>query len=273
MSKRTLLIVCALGAGAIAVPAFATNLVTNGSFESASAGVYSNAAAFAANPEGQLGDQVTLTGWSQATNGYGGPAGYTFLFNPGHADDGAGAPGFYGNVALWGPPEGAANGMPATSPDGGNFLASEGNNDATHINTISQTISDLTPGAQYNVSFDWAGAQQYVSQSGQPFSGAQDERWVVSLGSQTLSTPTVQNASHGFTGWMSSSLIFTAASAQEVLTFMSDSDSPRGVPPFALLDGVSVTAVPEPASWALMIVGVGMLGGVARSRRQSAVRI
>lgn len=34
--------------------------------------------------------------------------------------------------------------------------------------------------------------------------------------------------------------------------------TPSGVPPFALLDGVTMTqnAVPEPATWTLMIIGL-----------------
>jgi hypothetical protein len=42
-------------------------------------------------------------------------------------------------------------------------------------------------------------------------------------------------------------------------------------PPFALLDGVSVTptgGVPEPAAWAMMRLGLGGLGGALRMRRK-----
>jgi hypothetical protein len=43
--------------------------------------------------------------------------------------------------------------------------------------------------------------------------------------------------------------------------------SSSGDPPFALIDNVQLFAVPEPASWALMILGVGAVGAIARRRR------
>ena len=41
--------------------------------------------------------------------------------------------------------------------------------------------------------------------------------------------------------------------------------------PVALLDGVSLTAVPEPGAWGLMLLGVGGLGAMMRRRRQPAL--
>lgn len=38
-------------------------------------------------------------------------------------------------------------------------------------------------------------------------------------------------------------------------------------PSLLLLDGVSVIAVPEPATWALMIMGFGGVGAMIRSRK------
>jgi hypothetical protein len=41
------------------------------------------------------------------------------------------------------------------------------------------------------------------------------------------------------------------------------------MPPTAFLDGVSLTAaVPEPATWGMMIIGLGAMGVAARRRRQ-----
>src|ERR1700749_491119 len=84
----------------------ATNLVNDGSFEALSGGI------------GQLGyNGTSLTGW---TNGHdsSGNLGYNFVYSSGSADT-TGANGDSGNVKLWGPGDGSANGLPATSPDGG----------------------------------------------------------------------------------------------------------------------------------------------------------
>jgi hypothetical protein len=69
---------------------------------------------------------------------------------------------------------------------------------------------------------------------------------------------------------MSQSLTFTATGPTEVLSFFANG-GPSGVPPFALLDGVSMMAVPEPSTWAMMLIGFGGLGVDAfRSRRKAA---
>jgi hypothetical protein len=57
----------------------------------------------------------------------------------------------------------------------------------------------------------------------------------------------------------------------EVLSFLAvGTPISPSEPPFALLDGVSLSDVPEPASWALMVTGLAGLIGVARWRRKSA---
>lgn len=61
------------------------------------------------------------------------------------------------------------------------------------------------------------------------------------------------------------SYAFTAGGPSTTLTFAATGP---GSPYGAALDSVSVTAVPEPAMWALMIVGFGAIGGLMRRRRQ-----
>ena len=69
---------------------------------------------------------------------------------------------------------------------------------------------------------------------------------------------------------MPETLYFTATGPAEVLSFFA-AGGPGGVPPFALLDGVSMMAVPEPSTWAMMLIGFGGLGVAAyRSRRKAA---
>jgi len=70
-------------------------------------------------------------------------------------------------------------------------------------------------------------------------------------------------------GWTYHQYNFTAMSTTSRLTFASANaeNSPYG----PALDNVSIAAVPEPATWGLMILGFGLVGSAARSRRRFAV--
>jgi len=231
----------AVALSVFAVSARADNLVTNGNFEETSPIVG------AGNPSssngGQLTYNLTATGWTNA--------GYTFLYTSAAAA-GAGVSSQYGpnDVAMWGPGNGSNNGFNA-SPAGGNFIASD---PAYLAGSISQTITGLTKGDTYTVGFYFAGAQQAG------YTGATTEGWQVSFGSETQSTPILNNANHGFTGWFFDSFTFTANGTSDVLSFLA-LGGPPGVPPFALLDGVSVSA-PEPGSATLTLTGLGMMGAL-----------
>jgi PEP-CTERM motif len=61
---------------------------------------------------------------------------------------------------------------------------------------------------------------------------------------------------------------FTATSTSEVLSFFANG-GPQ-VPPFALLDGVTMNAVPEPGTLPLLAFGVLSLAVVRRVRRAKA---
>ena len=245
---RTIVTAAVIAACGLAGQAHA-NLVTNGGFESTTSynGNTTN--------EGQLGYNLTAAGWTVS-------GGYAFLFNAGTADS-TGATGQYGNLQLWGPGNGSSNGLPAASPTGGNYLALDG---AFQQAPVQQTINNLIVGDHYTVSFYWAGAQQYN------FDGATTEQFNVSLGSQTQATSSVNNANHGFTGWMQTVFNYTATSTSEVLSFLAQG-TPNGEPPFSLLDGVDVEHnVPEPASVGVLAGGFGVLALLvaARTRRRSA---
>ena len=237
MQFRKITLVLAAAAAMGALPAQAVNLVVNGGFEATT------------NGKGQLGFNTNATGWTNVN-------GYTFLFTPGTADT-SGAAGQFGPLSLWGPGNGSANGL-AVSPTGGNFIASDG---AFQTTPIQQLIVGLVVGQKYDLGFDWGAAQQFT------FTGATTDQWRVSLGNETYSTAVINNVSHGFSGWRHQVFSFTATGASEVLSFLAIG-TPAGVPPFALLDGVTLAAaVPEPSTWALMLGGVAVVGFIARRRR------
>jgi choice-of-anchor C domain-containing protein len=71
------------------------------------------------------------------------------------------------------------------------------------------------------------------------------------------------------TAWSPFNYVFTATGTSTTLTFASTGTTAYG----AALDNVNVTAVPEPAAWALMILGFGAIGGVMRRRGQSEFAI
>jgi hypothetical protein len=80
-------------------------------------------------------------------------------------------------------------------------------------------------------------------------------------------TATITVPSGGFSGWIDVTMDFTATAVDETLSFLPGGS---GNPPFVLLDSVSLTAVPEPSTWAMMLLGFGGLGVVARLRRRRA---
>jgi hypothetical protein len=238
---------CAASLGAIG--AQATQLVTNGSFETLT------------NGYGQIGDNTNATGWTTS--------GYNFVFNASNAITGVN--GSDGALALWGTGNGGVDTITA-SPDGGNFIGADG---GYEVGAISQTITGLTAGQQYAVSFYMAAAQQTNH------TGATTDFWTVDLGSSALtsntqagsqSTAVINLASHAFSGWEYETMTFTATGTSDVLSFLA-TGTPSGVPPFALLDGVSMTAVPEPGSITLMAGGIAALAGMAWRRRKAGLRL
>jgi hypothetical protein len=245
-----------------AAPAFAgTNLVSNGSFEDVSGNA--SPSFFLSDNAGDLTDWITSSNADSNNILFASPSGIATRHDT-------------AQFGLW------ASANVTTSPDGGNFVAFDGDPTPGARQTMSQTISGLTVGGTYILTFSW-GATQYQFINGSSFNcsgcwtGATTNEMVVSLGGETQDTATVNVASKGFTGWMPESMTFTATSASEMLVFLSEG-GPTSLPPVALLDGVSLTgdvpgAAPEPGTWAMMGIGFAGLGFAAYRRRRKTLAV
>jgi len=217
-----------------------TNFVTNGNFSqnSISGGTGCGSTQTVTNSN--------LTDWSTTS-------GYTFIINSTNYSSFCGVDG---GLGLFGPM--------AAPPDGNaQWMASDG---AYLTGYIYQTLSGLTVGGTYAVSFYMAAAQQTG------YSGATSDYWQIGLGSNydvgpSVDTPTMNLPSQTFSGWMAQSVSLVAAATSEVLWFFAVG-TPSGQPPFALLDGV-VVSVQEPAtSGGVLILGMLALAGVRRRVRR-----
>ena len=214
-----------------AVPAHA-NLVANGSFETVTA---SNT------------DYFYLAGVSNWSNS---DIGETLV-----------TPSFTGILF---PGVGLAGAFPANSPDGGNFVLSDGD---YHNSPIVQTISGLTPGNQYKLSFYQALAQDTeIFTTPGPVRG----QWQVNFGGdvQMSALMSGNGATLTFSPWAMQSMSFTAhtAHASAELPVGRRRRSAR----WSAWTGVNIAAVPEPdAVWLLGIGGL-LLGWRLRARRAGA---
>jgi PEP-CTERM motif len=235
-----------------AMPAHASNLVFVGGFES-NGGV------------GEMDGAISFaTGWTVGATVDGTPNPFDFIVDMTADSSGFASEFSPPNLLLWGPdtpfglssptvsfpaqhPIGPiANGF-TSSPDGGAFVGV----DVTYGNApLSQLINGLTVGDKYALSFDYAGAQFTDAL------GASTVGWQMTFGSDTASTPILSNVSQGFTGWQIYTATFTATSTSEILSLRA-LGGPAGPDPFALIDGVSLTAaaIPEPASMLLLLSG------------------
>lgn len=148
------------------------------------------------------------------------------------------------------------------STNGGKFVAIDGDHEVSAV--LRQTVNGLTVGHTYNLSFEMAGAQELDRL------GPTTDSWLVTFGNESQTSAVLSNPSQGFTGWINQTMSFTATSTSQILSFLAVG-TPTGLPPVSLLDGVSmvdtVTPVPEPETWALMLAGIGALGFVSRKRR------
>jgi PEP-CTERM motif len=174
----------------------------------------------------------------------------------------------------------------------GNYVEADGN--PQYEDGFNYTVSGLTVGETYTLSF-YQGASQQTG-----FSGATTNQWVVALttvasgglqicnncgpidpiyGQTSTYFSTDTNASiatsqlmhvpsEGVVGWEYVSVNLTADATTELLSFLAwgNNGSTVNLPPMAFLSGVDSAPglVPEPSTWAMMILGFVGLGYVGR---------
>ena len=227
-------VVAALSAGAVHA---APNLVTNGKFEQTTNGTNKQLSSTVTLDA----DRSTLSGW---TSSNGNDGGYNFVLNSAIANTDASAIWLKGNSGLL--------------PNTGNIFASDSQ---YYPGLLSQDVGGLLVGSTYKLTFSYALAQQVG------FDGANvNNYWQVGFGNSTAKTSMLSIPNDGFSGWKTATMYFKAGGLDQVLSFMANGTAP-GAPPFMLLDNVSLTAVPEPETWGMMLAGFGLIGFVARRRR------
>jgi hypothetical protein len=260
--KHLLLTICFGLAASWPQQASAINLITNGNFSSTNLGLTNTQIGFAGG---------AVDGWVSGTvaSPLVAAVNYNFIVGPGTIDSTGVLTKYNSQLTLYGTnntivlpattqPAGL-NVIPNSSPDGGNYLALDG---AFEVGPLSQQLSGLTVGNSYDLTFYMAAGQQ----SGYEAPQGLTEKFDVTLGGQTLSTPVITYANRGFVDWSLVKLTFTADSVNPILSFLSVG-TPDGQPPFALLDGVSLESVPEPST---CLVGTMLFGALAlRRNRQS----
>jgi len=188
-------------------------------------------------------------------------------------------------------------GCPSTLaiPGGYNYVEADGNPDFE--SGFNYTVTGLTPGETYTLSFYQAASQQGPNSGA--FYGDTTEQWIVSLGTSGLTdcagclgggnsyysnadpnasivaTPLMHTPSMGLTDWNYVSISLTADSTTDLLSFLAwgDNGSTANLPPMVFLAGVNSQpglTVPEPATLALL--GIGFLGFAASRMRRPAKR-
>jgi choice-of-anchor C domain-containing protein len=132
--------------------------------------------------------------------------------------------------------------------------------DGSSVGSIAQTF-DTSIGSTYVVTF---------FMSGNPDGGPNPKTMDVSAtGGATVGYvfPMAGVSRPNNMLWTEMTYVFTASSASTTLSFASTTGGQFFGP---ALDNVSVVAVPEPATWAMMIGGLGLVG-VSMRRRKTAV--
>jgi hypothetical protein len=165
----------------------------------------------------------------------------------------AGTWNIYANLTGWtGGADGIElrNNIAGAAYDGVNYVELD-----TNINSASSQVLGTTLGQKYTLSFAYAPREGTAAST----NGIEVFWNGVSQGTFSGTGAASGNA------WVPENLTVTGTSPTSNLEFraVGISDSYGGS-----LDAVSLTAIPEPESYAMMLAGLGLLGFVARRRRE-----
>ena len=144
---------------------------------------------------------------------------------------------------------------PSASPDGGTWVGLGA--DTSLVERFGQSLTGLTVGQEYTVSwfagnFGYDGGRiQYLG------SNAID----VLIDGQSIGTGATLSVG---SNWYTQTLSFVATGATQELSFKLASTNKA----YLSIDGIAVSAVPEPATWMLMGVSLVSMSLVMRRRRQ-----
>jgi hypothetical protein len=150
-----------------------------------------------------------------------------------------------------------------TTPFGNNFVDLTGTEDRQPFYTISQTISTVA-GANYTLTFD-IGVDNDNGSFSAPVS-------LLASAGGTSATFTDSSTDPGTGNFSPFSLNFTATGSSTLISFEGlTGDQYLGLDNVSV-DGVT-SAVPEPSTWAMMILGFCGLGFMAYRRKQNGVAL
>lgn len=138
----------------------------------------------------------------------------------------------------------------------GNQVAGVQTHPALGQSSLEQTVNGA--GGLYTLSWYDAGR---LGDGGQTYQ--------VNFGGSTIGTFGVNPGQ----GWSLNSFTFTAAAGSQLLSFVgvgTQTDGTVFLDKISLTGAPAVSPVPEPESLAMMLVGLGVLGGVARRQRKTA---
>ena len=152
-----------------------------------------------------------------------------------------------------------ANAYNLTASDGANFLDLAGYSNSGFPKGVSQVLSGLSAGQTYTVSMD-LGIRNGACVGGLSNCGGPIQ---VSAGIAGTSQTFTHASNTAGNVWDRFSSNFVANGSSELLTIQGVTASGNA---FIGLDNVSVSPVPEPTTWGLMLAGLVAVGVMARSR-------